>query len=299
MNTIKTSFSIRDLENLSGIKSHTIRIWEKRYGLLQPERTDTNIRTYGLASLQKLLNIVYLYNDGYKISKIAKISEADIPTLVNEIQQNKNSDEQIINEFKLAMVNYDQSLFMNTYNTLLAKKDFHTIFYTIFVPLLNELGLLWQTDTITPAQEHFITALIKQKILTNTEKFQQLEPFKTDKVFVLFLPENEIHDIGLLFINYEIVRRGYQSIYLGPAVPLDNLSALMEYFNNVCFISYFTMQPSSDKIEKYIHDFVHMGNNFDNPNLWILGKQVQHLQKVELPGSISVFKSIEEIIDKM
>ncbi len=299
MNTVKTSFSIRDLEHLSGIKAHTIRIWEKRYGLLQPERTDTNIRTYGLTSLQKLLNIVYLYNDGYKISKIAKISEEEIPALVNEIQLNKNSDNQIINEFKFAMVNYDQALFMNTYNTLLSNKDFHTIFYDIFIPLFNEMGLLWQTDTITPAQEHFITELIKQKILINTEKFQQLEPFKTDKVFVLFLPENEIHDIGLLFINYEIVRRGYQTIFLGPAVPLENLAGLMEHFQNACFVSYFTLQPSEDKIEKYIHDFVQMGNNYNNPNFWILGRQVQFLQKEKLPETISVFTSIEQLVDEM
>ncbi|WP_339709113.1 MerR family transcriptional regulator [uncultured Kriegella sp.] len=296
MNNIKTSFSIRDLEHLSGIKAHTIRIWEKRYGLLQPERTDTNIRTYGLASLQKLLNIVYLYNDGYKISKIAKIDEAEIPALVNEIQLSKNSDGHIINEFKLAMMNYDQALFMNTYNTLLSNKDFHTIFYDIFIPLLNEMGLLWQTDTITPAQEHFITALIKQKIITNTEKFQQLEPFKTDKVFVLFLPENEIHDIGLLFINHEIIRRGYQTIFLGPAVPLENLAGLMEHFKNVYFISYFTLQPSMDKIEKYVHDFVRIGNNYNNPNLWILGRQVQFLHKERLPKTISVFTSIEQIV---
>ena len=155
MNNVKKSFSIRDLENLSGIKAHTIRIWEKRYELLSPERTSTNIRTYSLASLQKLLNITLLYNNGYKISKIAKLQEADIPLI--------------------SMINFDLSLFQNTYSSLLSEKSFRDIFWEYFIPLLNELGLLWQTDTISPAHEHFITNLIKQKIYTSTEKLQLIE----------------------------------------------------------------------------------------------------------------------------
>ena len=111
------------------------------------------------------------------------------------------------------MVNFDQALFLNTYSSLLSERSFREIFNEVFIPLLNELGLLWQTDTITPAHEHFITHLIKQKIYINTEKLQILEPTKKDKVFALFLPENEIHEIGLLYINYEITLRGYKSIY--------------------------------------------------------------------------------------
>ena len=120
MNSSKKSFSIRDLENLSGIKAHTIRIWEKRYSLLSPERTETNIRTYSLESLQKLLNITLLYNSGYKISKISKIKEEDIPLLVNEIIAKNSEKHHAINAFKLAMVNFDTYQFYNTYNSLVA-----------------------------------------------------------------------------------------------------------------------------------------------------------------------------------
>ena len=164
MNNVKKSFSIRDMENLSGIKAHTIRIWEKRYNLFSPERTATNIRTYSLKSLQKLLNIVLLYHNGYKISKIAKIPESEIPVLVRGIVAKNSEKSHAINAFKLSMINFDQALFFNTYNSLLAERSFREVFIEVFIPLLNELGLLWQTDTISPSHEHFVTNLIKQKI---------------------------------------------------------------------------------------------------------------------------------------
>ncbi len=294
MNNVKKSFSIRDLENLSGIKAHTIRIWEKRYGLLSPERTRTNIRTYSLASLQKLLNITLLYSNGYKISKISKIPETDIPIVVREMVAKNSTKNHAINAFKLAMINFDLSLFQNTYNNLLSEKSFRDIFWEYFIPLLSELGLLWQTDTISPAHEHFITNLIKQKIYTSTEKLQLMEPTQHDKVFVLFLPENEIHEIGLLFINYEILLRGYKTIYLGQTMPLENLVDLQTYYNNIHFLSYFTVVPNKDKLAKYIDDFTKTLNH-KNSNLWILGRQIQHINKEKLPPHIRTFESIEQL----
>lgn len=299
MNNVKKFFSIRDLENLSGIKAHTIRIWEKRYELLSPERTTTNIRTYNLANLQKLLNVTLLYNNGYKISKIAKIPEENIPLMVREIVAKSSIENHAISAFKLSMVNFDQAMFTNTYNSLLADKSFRELFKDVFIPLLNELGLLWQTDTISPAHEHFITALIKQKILINTEKLQDRQPTKKDKVFVPFLPENEIHEIGLLYINYEITLRGYKSIYLGQTVPLDTLKDVMKYFDNLYFLSYFTVVPSKDKIANYIHDFSRMVHEYNNPKFWVLGHQTQHLDKSKLPHFIKTFNSIEQVIAEL
>ena len=191
MNNVKTSFSIRDMENLSGIKAHTIRIWEKRYNLFSPERTDTNIRTYNLESLQKLLNVTLLYNNGYKISKIAKLGDQNIPSLVNEIIAKNSEKSHSINSFKLAMLNFDQSLFLKTYNGLMEEKSFTQIFNEVFIPLLNELGLLWQTNTISPAHEHFISNLIKQKIYIHTEMLQFETPSRKVEVYVLFLPERK------------------------------------------------------------------------------------------------------------
>ncbi|MGB5818072.1 MAG: MerR family transcriptional regulator [Saonia sp.] len=299
MNNVKKFFSIRDLENLSGIKAHTIRIWEKRYNLLSPERTSTNIRTYSLGSLQKLLNVTLLYNNGNKISKIAKIPEADIPLMVREIVAKHSIKNHAINAFKLAMINFDQTLFFNTYNSLLSDRSFRDIFKEVFIPLLNELGLLWQTDTISPSHEHFITGLIKQKIIINTEKLQILEPTKKDKTFVLFLPENEIHEIGLLFLNYEIILRGYKSIYLGQTVPIDSLKDLLKYYNRLYFLSYFTVQPSKDRIDKYIKEFNKSINGDGNFKLWILGHQIQYLTQDTLPPSIKTFNSIEQLIDEL
>jgi len=294
MNNIKKSFSIRDLENLSGIKAHTIRIWEKRYELLSPERTSTNIRTYSLASLQKLLNITLLYNNGYKISKIAKLQETDIPLLVRQIVAKSSTNNHAINAFKLSMINFDLSLFQNTYSSLLAEKSFRDIFWEYFIPFLNELGLLWQTDTISPAHEHFITNLIKQKIYTSTEKLQLIEPTNNDKVFVLFLPENEIHEIGLLFLNYEIILHGYKTIYLGQTMPLENLADLENYYTNIHYLSYFTVVPNKDKLSKYIDEFTKFLNQ-NNSSLWILGRQVQHINKEKLPLHIRTFDSIEQL----
>ncbi|MEN1784906.1 MAG: B12-binding domain-containing protein, partial [Bacteroidota bacterium] len=201
--------------------------------------------------------------------------------------------------FKLSMINFDQALFFNTYNSLLAERSFREIFVEVFIPLLNELGLLWQTDTISPSHEHFITNLIKQKIYINTEKLQIIEPTRKDKVFVLFLPENEIHELGLLFLNYEINLKGYKAIYLGQTMPIENLADIIKYYENVHFISYFTVSPTKDEIEKYIERFEEKINGISNSKLWILGHQVQHMTQENLPDSISTFNSIERLLGQL
>lgn len=299
MNNVKKSFSIRDLENLSGIKAHTIRIWEKRYGLLSPDRTTTNIRMYSLESLQKLLNITLLYNNGYKISKIAKIPENDISLAVREIVAKNSVKNHAINAMKLAMMNFDQALFQNTYNSLMSDKSFREIFWDILMPFLEELGLLWQTNTIGPAHEHFISNLIKQKICANIDKLQALEPTKKDKVFVLFLPENEIHEIGLLYLNYEIVLRGYKTVYLGATMPLDFLPDLQKYFNDLVFLSYFTVMPTKDDMEKYIEDFSMHLEIDGNIKLWILGQQTRYLTNKEIPSYVRSFESIRQLVEAL
>ncbi|MGX1930917.1 MerR family transcriptional regulator [Flagellimonas sp. 2504JD4-2] len=299
MNNVKASFSIRDMENLSGIKAHTIRIWEKRYNLFTPERTDTNIRTYSIGSLQKLLNVTLLYNNGYKISKIAKIEEAQIPVMVREIVSKNSEKTHAINAFKLAMVNFDQTLFLNTYSSLLSEKSFREIFSDVFIPLLNELGLLWQTDTISPAHEHFITHLIKQKLFVNTEKLQMVEPTKKDKVFALFLPENEIHELGLLYINYEITLRGYKSIYLGQTMPIESLEDLLKYYDNLTFLSYFTVSPTKDELDSYFEKFSKTLNQSGNSNLYVLGHQIQYVDLGNLPENIKVFDSLEQVVSTL
>lgn len=299
MNNIKNSFSIKDLENLSGIKAHTIRIWEKRYNLLQPERTDTNIRYYNLENLQKLLNVTFLYNNGYKISKISSIGGDNIKTVVNELVDTKSVKSHAVNAFKMAMLNFDQSLFFNTYNNLLKEKSFREIFYDVFIPLLEEMGLLWQTDTITPSHEHFISALIKQKILVNTEKLQAAQPKKKDKTFVLYLPDNEIHELGLMYLNYEILLHDYQAIFLGQSIPLDNLSDLLPLYDNIVFVSYFTVKPVKDELMTYLQDFEKKLIKPDHTEFWVLGRMLQEINTNDLPQGITAFHSIDGFVKNL
>ena len=291
-------FSIKDLENLSGIKAHTIRIWEKRYDILQPMRTDTNIRLYDLASLQKLLNITLLHDYGYKISKIATYPQEKIPSLVREIISSKTAKSHAISEFKMAMMNFDQELFFNTYNWLIAEKSFKEVFHQVFIPLLDELGLLWQSDTITPAHEHFISYLIKQKVLVNTEKLQVLKPTKTDKIFVLSLPMNEIHELGLMYLNYEILLQGYKTVFLGESMPINNLKDLKKHFNSIVFISYMTVQPERDMLDSYIQKMsVELLD--DTTEVWFIGRLVELIKKEGLSDRITIFSSITELVDQI
>ena len=299
MNNLKNKFSIKDLENLTGIKAHTIRIWEKRYNLLNPKRTDTNIRYYDLASFQKLLNVSYLNNNGYKISKIATLNASEIPSLVREIASQTNIESHAINSFKLSMLNFDQVLFYNTYDSLLKEKPFHDVFYDIFIPLLTEIGLLWQTDTITPAHEHFLTTLIRQKILVNTERIQSTTTPKSKKTFVLYLPDNEIHELGLMFLHHEIAANGYHSIFLGQSVPLESLKDVLNYYDDLVFLSYFTVKPLKDEIEAYIKEFHKKILKDSNAEFWILGQMLNCLDLENLPKKITPFKSIKEVVSKL
>ena len=296
MNNVKNVFSIKDLENISGIKAHTIRIWEKRYNVLEPMRSDTNIRYYNLVNLQKLLNITLLHDHGYKISRIAKFTEQQIPEAVREIISEKSVKSHAISSFKMAMLNFDQSLFFKTYDTLLSEKSFREVFHEVFIPLMNEIGLLWQSETITPAHEHFISYLIKQKLLINTEKLQVLQPTNDEKVFVLYLPSNEIHELGLMYLNYEVLHQGYRSIYLGESIPLDNLKDLKKYFNKVTFISYLTVEPNKDEINHYIKAINDEVLNDENTELWLLGRMVDFIESQNISDKTRIFRSISDLV---
>ena len=295
MDRVKNSFSIKNLEHLSGIKAHTIRIWEKRYNLFEPERTNTNIRLYNLENLQKLLNVTLLYNNGYKISKIALLSSQEITENVHRLTINKNADDWSIGLFKLAMINFDQRLFTKTFNDLLEQFSFSEVFKNVFVPLMNELGVLWQTNSISPSHEHFITSLVKQKIHAMCEDLQQKSTRRTDRKFVLFLPDNEIHELGLLYLQYEVLNNGFQCVFLGQSVPIESLNNLVDIGEPITFITYFTIEPTQDKIKTYLETFnSEIIENIDC-ELWVLGYQVQFMSD-EMPDKIRKFRSIDDVI---
>ena len=296
MNSVKNVFSIKDFENLSGIKAHTIRIWEKRYNILEPMRTDTNIRSYDIKNLQKLLNIVLLHNYGYKISKIAQLTPEEIPLKVKEIISEKSAKTHAIKSFKMAMMNFDHTLFFNTYNDLLKDKTFKEVFHEVFIPLMEELGYLWQTDTISPAHEHFITYLIKQKLLSITEQIQSKPAINTDRVYVLYLPLNEIHELGLMYLNYEFLDNGYQTVYLGESVPVESLVDLKNYFEKITFVSYLTVEPTVENLPDYIEKIEHNLLKDTNHEFILLGRLTSELNKSKLSDKIKVYDSIADCI---
>ncbi len=295
MDRVKNSFTIKNLEHLSGIKAHTIRIWEKRYNLFEPQRTDTNIRMYDLENLQKLLNVTLLYNNGYKISKIARLSPKEVTTNIHSLTINKTADDWSIGLFKLAMINFDQRLFTKTFNELLEQFSFREIFKNVFIPLMNELGVLWQTNSISPSHEHFITSLVKQKIHALCEELQVKETRRSDRRFVLFLPDNEIHELGLLYLQYEVLNTGFQCVFLGQSVPIESLKNLVDIGEPITFISYFTIEPTQDKINGYLNTFSSEIIQNISCDLWILGYQTQFIEE-ELPKKIRSFNSIDDVV---
>lgn len=297
MNSIKTNFSIKDLENLSGIKAHTIRIWEKRYNLFKPNRTDTNIRYYSTASLQKILNISFLNKNGYKISKIASLDENEISSLVKEIAESKDPNNHSINLLKLAMINFDQSLFNKTFYKLEEEMSFKTIFFDVFIPLLDHIGLLWQTDTITPAHEHFVVEIIKKKILVETEKAYKINtPDLSQKPYALFLPDNEMHELGLLFTNLELTLKGKHVIYLGQSVPIKSLEFLLTKHKDITFISNFTVSPENENVEDYLNSFSSTLLKNNKCKLLVSGRLLGTKHNIS-NSNIKTFESTKDLID--
>ena len=294
---IKSVFSIKDLENFSGVKAHTIRIWEKRYNLLSPERTETNIRNYSLDSLKKLLNISLLNSEGIKISKIANYDDKAFEEVLNGAISEKVNKNQFTNKLKIAMLNFDVVLFEEAYSQIEKVLSFSDIFKNYLIPFLGDIGLLWQSGSINPTHEHFISNLIKQKILINTYHLQIKEVEKHDKLFILFLPDNEIHDLGLTYLQYEVVNAGYKSIMLGASVPIDSLKPFINKDQEVIFISYFTVEPEIKKIPQYFQEFNNELLLNNKAIFYVLGKQIGLISdEVKIPKQVNLYHSLDDVL---
>ncbi|PRP65801.1 MerR family transcriptional regulator [Nonlabens agnitus] len=291
---IKSTFSIKDLENLSGIKAHTIRIWEKRHHLLEPDRSETNIRVYNLHALQKILNVSYLKNTGMKISAIATLSNEEIEHRVRTQAESAHQHNLRLQELKLAMVNFDENLFNNVYEAELSQKGFDKVFYDLLIPLLEELGSLWQTNTINIAHEHFISNLIKQKLLIQTQVLDSRQESLDSPTYILFLPENEMHDLGLLFLNYRLRSAGFHTIFLGASMKLDTLSFFQRNGQNPTFVTFITVQPTSKKLPKFLKKF---NSKVNQAPLVLLGTKTADLDQEILTPNQKVFKSIEHAMN--
>jgi len=299
LNNFFSQFTIKDLENLSGVKAHTIRIWEKRYQLLQPKRTETNIRYYDLADLKKLLNVSLLNRMGNKISYISKLSDAQIHALVQHTSSIEESEKGFIDTLVMAMLTFDQTLLARTYEQLEAAYSFSEIFQKIFLPLLNYIGLHWQSNSITPAHEHFISNYIRQKLYSQIENIPPITKKKNQPIYVLYLPENEIHEIGLLYLHLEILMRGKPSIYLGPSIPLDSLHSFQNIFSKIVYISYFTINPIAAELRNYLEKFQDSLLGDDKNQLWLSGPRIREIEaKLEFERIIS-FKNYAEMLNEI
>jgi MerR family transcriptional regulator, light-induced transcriptional regulator len=221
------TYSIKDLERLSGIKAHTIRIWEKRYGLVEPTRSSTNIRAYCDGELKKILNISILNRNGLKISKIAQLTASEISGLVTKLTEDTKDTHSQFDSLYISMIDLDENLFEKIISRSIIQLGFEQMVIQLIFPFFNRIGIMWQTGTISPAQEHFISNLVRQKLIVAIDSI-----FTTDKAnpktFILFLSENELHELGLLFIYYLLKKRGHKVIYLGAMLPYDSLRAVVK-----------------------------------------------------------------------
>ena len=290
MNLIKTTFTIGELESLTGIKAHTIRIWEKRYTILEPLRKETNSRLYTNTDLQKLLNISILIQNGYKISKIATFSVDEIDLLVTNLKISATNSDAILHQFRIAMTTYNETAFINVYKHLRQTKSVRQIFQEFLLKLLEDTGVLWQANQILPSHEHFISNVIRMIFIAET--FQINEPTNQKKVFVLFTPLHEIHELALLFLQHEIKQKGYLCIYLGTHVPLNTLQSVQKQYKNLIYLTYTTIQPTN--INDFITD-LSTEIDLENNKIWIAGRKVDTALKPK-NSQISLFNSIENIL---
>jgi DNA-binding transcriptional MerR regulator len=245
-------FSIKDLENYTGVKAHTIRIWEQRYGLLKPMRTDSNIRKYSDKELKTLLNISLLNHRGHKISEIARMPQTKISELIEEYSVSSQNDDTIMATLKLAMLNFDEKLFCSVVDLRIATHGLEYTFLNILAPFLREIGVLWMSSSICPAQEHFISNLIRQKLYAQTNRILPDMVSANAECFVLFLPEMEFHEISLLMLNYSLRSRGYKTIYLGQSVPLADLYQVYQRVGPARFVTIITTHPNQVLLDSYL-----------------------------------------------
>ncbi|MGC9354869.1 MAG: MerR family transcriptional regulator [Mariniphaga sp.] len=281
-------YSIKDLEVLSGIKAHTIRIWEKRYNLLVPERTDTNIRYYSDDDLRRMLNISLLVRTGYKISKVATWADEKIKEKVLEISKRKTSESEYIGRLILHMVNFDSRSFYKLTSDVIEELGLEDAVTKVFFEFFVRVGTYWQVGSVFPAQEHYVTNIFRQKLIAEIEKLGIGE--NRDTTFLFFLPENELHEMSLLFYSYLALKMGYHVIYIGQFVPWEDLEKIQKQVKiDYCFTA-FINSVSKEDLENYL---VSLKELFGKQKIFITGWQLQ-LHQPALPRNVKIVKDYKE-----
>jgi DNA-binding transcriptional MerR regulator len=283
-------FTIKDLENLSGIKAHTIRIWEQRYNFLKPQRTATNIRYYSNQELKTLLNISLLNKYGYKISHINKMSTDELRNKLTSLSGSQAQQERIVNDLIQYMIDLDIESFESLLDQHIDSRGIEKTIHYIIFPFLDRIGILWLTDHINPAQEHLITNVIRQKIIVGIENIATIFDLKT--TILLFMPENEHHELGLLFLQYLLKSRGVKTIYLGANVPVADLEFVVQLKKPDFVYTHLTTVMKEFNFQKFLN---HIVNKLPNSKVMISGLVTQTYEKPAPSGNIHFLKSLQEV----
>jgi len=284
-------FTIKDLENLSGIKAHTIRIWEQRYSFLAPQRTTTNIRFYSNDELKKILNIALLNKYGFKISHIDKMTGDEMQSKILSLSQAQAQQERIVNDLINAMVNLDLDEFELITDNYIKSRGIEKAILQIIFPLLERIGILWMSNHINPAQEHLVSNIIRQKLMVGIEVVQS--HVKADKSILLFLPEGEHHEIGLLFMYYLLKSRGMKVLYIGANVPLKDI-AFVSQAKKVDFLyTHLTSVAQNFNLDKFLNT---LSTRTSNTPLIVSGNLTQGYRK-KIPSNVQFKTSLKESMD--
>ncbi len=286
------TYSIKDLEKLSNIKAHTLRIWEQRYGMLQPQRTDTNIRYYTDAELRYILNVSLLNKNGFKISKIALLPPEVLEREVKRITNAKSDQESQISALVIAMMELDEHAFIKVFNDAAVRLGFEQTVIRVVFPFLEKIGHLWMSGSIRPLHEHFISNLIRQKLIANIHSYpKQVKP--NAKKFLLFTPENEMHELALLFNYYLLKSRNHDVVYIGTNMPVYDLLSIYTNQQPDYLVSCFTVYPKGDMLKNYVQL---LAKNFKNSKIILSGYQMRNY-KGTLPSNVLYFQAINPFIE--
>ncbi len=247
------TYQIKQLERMTGIKAHTIRIWEKRYKLIHPDRTVTNRRSYSESQVRKLLNVNTLLAHGVKISKIAMLSEDELNMEVQQTEQNgaaDNASAGYINELIRAMLDFNESAFEKIFSAATTRFGFRNATINVFYPFLYKVGILWNVNKAAPIQEHFASSIIKRKLMAAIDGL--VPATNSTKKFLLFLPPDEWHEVGLLFADYIIRSSGYETIYLGQSVPIENIGKVVPAVSPTHLVVFYINNRPKGEVAKQI-----------------------------------------------
>ena len=289
-----STYSIKDLEQLSGIKAHTLRIWEQRYAIIAPQRSDTNIRAYDDQDLKLVLNIAMLKDNGYKISDISKLSLDDLYSKVVTVTDKQLSYPDQIQALTLAMLDFNEDRFEQIIGSNIQRFGFENTMIHIIYPFLNRIGVLWVTDTVGPAQEHFIINLIRQKLIVAIEENRRTKRADGEK-YLLFLPEGEYHEISLLFANYIISARSNKVIYLGQNLPFNELSLVHERYKPDYIFTVLTSSLSNHDVQPYVN---RLAATFPDTQILLTGYQVVG-QDIDTPDNAKIINQISDLIHSL